>query len=80
MTLMHTCTMHFEHVFQVREACCMLDLTVSMRPCPQGGDAFRQALVARGGKGQVPYMVSGYMPLCMSCVVQFVVQFILYRR
>jgi glutathione S-transferase len=42
---------------RVREAVCMLDLEVELRPCPKGGERFRPEAVARGGKAPFPYLV-----------------------
>ncbi len=41
----------------VREALTELDLDVEIYPCPKGGERFRPALEARGGKAQFPYLV-----------------------
>ena len=41
----------------VREALTELDLDVEIYPCPKGGDRFRPAVEARGGKAQFPYLV-----------------------
>lgn len=41
----------------VREALTELDLDVEIYPCPSGGERFRPALEARGGKAQFPYLV-----------------------
>ena len=42
---------------KVREALCMLDLEVWVRPCPKGGPRFREEVKTRGGKYQFPYLV-----------------------
>ena len=42
---------------RVREALTRLDLEVLVRPCPKGGGRHREALVALGGKAQVPFLV-----------------------
>ena len=42
---------------KAREALCILDLTVDVRPCPKGGRRFRDALRKRAGREQFPYLV-----------------------
>ena len=42
---------------RVREAVCMLDLEVLVRPCPKKGERFRPEVVARGGKAQFPFLL-----------------------
>ncbi|KAG5189935.1 hypothetical protein JKP88DRAFT_300240 [Tribonema minus] len=42
---------------KVREACAMLDLVISVRPCPRFGDFYREELESVGGQQQFPYMV-----------------------
>lgn len=42
---------------RVREALTRLDLEVLVQPCPKGGRRHREALVALGGKAQVPFLV-----------------------
>ena len=42
---------------KVREALTLLDLDAELRPCPKGGSRFREAVMARGGKAQFPYLV-----------------------
>ncbi len=42
---------------KVREAASMLDLDVTVYPCPQGGRRFRPAAAARSGKTQFPFLV-----------------------
>ena len=42
---------------KVREAACVLDLSMEMRPCPGARQGFAQELLERGGKYTVPYMV-----------------------
>ena len=42
---------------KAREALCMLDLEVQVRPCPKGGSRFREEVKRRGGKYQFPYLV-----------------------
>jgi glutathione S-transferase len=42
---------------KVREALCILDLDVLVRPCPRGGPRFRPEVVRRGGREQFPYLV-----------------------
>lgn len=42
---------------KVREALSILDLDAEIRPCPKGGPRFREELIRRGGKAQVPYLV-----------------------
>ena len=42
---------------KAREALCMLDLEVQVRPCPKGGSRFREEVKTRGGKTQFPYLV-----------------------
>ena len=41
----------------VREVFTELDLDAVIYPCPKGGERYRPALVARGGKAQFPYLV-----------------------
>lgn len=41
----------------VRESATTLDLTVSVFPCPPGGQRFRPRLVELGGKAAVPFMI-----------------------
>lgn len=42
---------------KVREALTVLDLEAVIRPCPKGGQRFREEVVRRGGKAQFPYLV-----------------------
>jgi glutathione S-transferase len=42
---------------KVREALCMLDLDVIIKPCPRGGTAFRKYAVENFGKSQFPYLI-----------------------
>ncbi len=42
---------------KVREALSILDLGALIRPCPRGGSRFREELIRRGGKAQLPYLV-----------------------
>jgi len=42
---------------KVREALTMLDLDAEIRPCPKGGQRFREEVKAKGGKAQFPYLV-----------------------
>jgi len=42
---------------KVREAFCVLDLPVLVKPCPKRGRRFRDELRARGGKLLFPYLV-----------------------
>jgi glutathione S-transferase len=42
---------------KVREALCMLDLEVVIRPAPHGGTRFRPEAIARGGKAQFPLLI-----------------------
>jgi glutathione S-transferase len=42
---------------KVREALSILDLDAMIYPCPKGGPRFREAVKARGGKHQFPYLV-----------------------
>ena len=41
----------------VREVLTELDLDALIFPCPKGGERYRDALVARGGKAQFPYLI-----------------------
>ncbi|MCB9745525.1 MAG: glutathione S-transferase N-terminal domain-containing protein [Alphaproteobacteria bacterium] len=41
---------------RVREAVTALDLEVLIRPCPKGGPRFREALRAKGGRVQLPFL------------------------
>lgn len=41
---------------KVREAACLLDLTLELRPCPGARAGFAQELKARGGRMTVPYL------------------------
>ncbi len=42
---------------RVREALTRLDLEVSIRPCPKGGQRYRGEVEALGGKQQFPFLV-----------------------
>ena len=42
---------------KVREALSILDLEAQIYPCPKRGKRFREALIARGGKAQFPYLI-----------------------
>jgi Glutathione S-transferase, N-terminal domain len=42
---------------KIREALCLLDLDVIVRPCPVGGTAFREYLTTTLGKLRLPYLV-----------------------
>ena len=42
---------------KVREALCVLDLDVRIRPCPKNGPGYREELMRRGGKQQFPYLI-----------------------
>jgi glutathione S-transferase len=42
---------------KVREALSMLDLEAQIRPCPKGGERFRETVRLRGGKAQFPWLV-----------------------
>ena len=42
---------------KVREALCMLDLQVIVRPSPHGGTRFRPEAIRRGGKRQFPLLI-----------------------
>lgn len=42
---------------KAREALSILDLTVDVRPCPKGGQRFREGLRERAGREQFPYLV-----------------------
>jgi glutathione S-transferase len=42
---------------KVREALSILDLEAMIHPCPKGGSRFREAVKARGGKLQFPWLV-----------------------
>jgi glutathione S-transferase len=42
---------------KVREALCILDLDVLVRPCPKGGPRYRPEVLRRGGREQFPYLV-----------------------
>jgi len=42
---------------KVREALSVLDLEVMLYPCPKRGERYRAALLERGGKLQLPYLV-----------------------
>mmetsp|Transcript_19070 Transcript_19070/g.28839 ORF Transcript_19070/g.28839 Transcript_19070/m.28839 type:complete len:316 (+) Transcript_19070:55-1002(+) len=42
---------------KVREAACLLDLPVEMRPCPGARSGFSDELFDRGGKRTVPYLI-----------------------
>jgi glutathione S-transferase len=42
---------------KVREALCILDLGVIVRPCPRGGRRYRPEVVRLGGQEQFPFLV-----------------------
>lgn len=42
---------------KVREAICLLDLDVEVKPCPLGGTAFRKYVAGHLGMSQFPYLV-----------------------
>ncbi len=42
---------------KVREALTILDLDAVIRPCPKGGQRFREDVLRRGGKALFPYLV-----------------------
>lgn len=45
------------HCRLVREVLTELDIDALIQPCPKGGERFRPALAAAGGKLQVPFLV-----------------------
>jgi glutaredoxin len=42
---------------RVREALEVLGIEAEVRPCPKGGERFRPAAIARGGRAQFPFLV-----------------------
>lgn len=52
-------------ILQVREACAILDLNVTMLPCPAARTGFAAELKQLGGKMQVPFLVDPNAQLSM---------------